>query len=180
LSSIITLQSGRPFTLFAGNGVFGDIAAPNTERVGGVPGATPSCVTVDHCATLIARNTYIGDPLYAFDLRLSRYFTFGEKYRIDLAVDAFNVFNRPNVDEVSSVYGSPVFCGAVPQHYRDATTTAIQHQSGSATCPASPPTDWLALGLLPVFVPPAPSGTFGTPRTMMNPRQFQFSLKLSF
>jgi Carboxypeptidase regulatory-like domain/TonB dependent receptor len=179
-SSIITLQSGRPFTLFAGTGTLGDLAAPNTERVGGVPGATPTCTDVQNCATLIARNTYVGDPLYSWDLRISRYFMINEKYRIDLAVDAFNVFNRPNVDEVSSVYGSPVFCGAVPKHYNDAITKAIQSQASSVGCPASLPGDWLALGLLPVFVPPNPSGTFGTPRTMLNPRELQFSLKLSF
>ena len=33
---------------------------------------------------------------------------------LDVIFDAFNVFNRDNVDEVFSVYGSPVFCGEVP------------------------------------------------------------------
>ena len=36
-SSIITLQSGRPFTLFAGNDTFGDVAGGSTDRVGGAP-----------------------------------------------------------------------------------------------------------------------------------------------
>ena len=39
-----------------------------------------------------------------------------EGLRLDLSVDAFNFLNRSNVDEVTSVYGSPVFCGgAIPQ-----------------------------------------------------------------
>jgi hypothetical protein len=52
-----------------------------------------------------ARNTYWGDSLVAWDLRVSRYFTFRETNRIEFAVDAFNALNRANVDEVTSVYG---------------------------------------------------------------------------
>ena len=123
-SSIITLQSGRPFTLFAGQNCLGDVAGLSTDRVGGLGGI---CTSVSNCATIIGRNTYIGDPLYSWDLRLSRYFQFREHLRLDLTVDAFNVFNRQNVDEVNSIYGSPVFCGApVPKHYNDATTLAIR------------------------------------------------------
>jgi Carboxypeptidase regulatory-like domain len=176
-SSIITLQSGRPFTLFAGENVFGDVAGLSTDRVGGLGGV---CTNVSNCDTTIGRNTYVGDPLYSFDLRLSRYFEFKEHMRLELIADAFNVFNRPNVDEVNYIYGSPVFCGAVPQHYKDATTRAIQGASASVACPASPPGDWLADGLLPVSVPASPNSTFGQPRTMLNPRQLQFSVKFSF
>ena len=179
-SSIITLQSGRTFTLFAGSNTFGDIAGSSTDRVGGLPGATPSCANVQTCSTIISRNTYIGDPLYSWDLRVSRYFMLREKYRVDLMFDAFNVLNRPNVDEVTSVYGSPVFCGAIPNHYKDAVTAAIQQGASSQACPVSNPGDWLAKGLLPVFVPTAPGGTFGTPRTMLNQRLLQFSVKFSF
>lgn len=99
-----------------------------------------------------------------------------------LAVDGFNILNRPNVDEVSSVYGSPVFCGAVPKSYKDATTLAIQ--SGSVSCAsqqaAGNPGAWLALGLLPVSIPSTPNPSFGLPRTMLNPRQFQFAAKFTF
>jgi outer membrane receptor protein involved in Fe transport len=178
-SSIVTLQSGRPFTLFAGQNVLGDVAGLSTDRVGGAP-IQSACPTVSNCTTTIGRNTYVGDSLYAWDLRLSRYFQLTERYRLDFSVDAFNVLNRPNVDEVNSIYGSPVFCGNIPQHYRDATSRAIQSGAGSVTCPAAPPPVWLADGLLPVTVPGTPNPVFGTPRTMLNPRQFQFSLKFSF
>jgi outer membrane receptor protein involved in Fe transport len=180
-SSIITLQSGRPFTLFAGENVFGDVAGLSTDRVGGLGGI---CTTVSNCNTTIGRNTYVGDPLYSFDLRLSRYFQIREHLRLDFTVDAFNVFNRQNVDEVNYIYGSPAFCGAVPQHYKDATTRAIQSGAASASCAseqaAAAPPAWLALGLLPVSIPNAPNATFGEPRTMLNPRQMQFSVKFSF
>jgi outer membrane receptor protein involved in Fe transport len=186
LSSIINLQSGRPFTLFAGEGVFGDIADLSTDRVGGAP-VTGTCTAVTNCGTTVSRNTYIGAPLYSWDLRLSRNFKLGEGKVLDLSFDAFNLLNHPNVDEVSSVYGSPAFCGAspaIPKHYNDATTRAIQQGAASVSCAsqqaAGNPGAWLAAGLVPVAIPNAPTATFGLPRTMFNPRQLQFSFKFSF
>ena len=191
-SSIITAQSGRPFTLFAGQNVFGDVAGLSTDRVGGPP-VQGVCNTVADCNTLIARNTYIGDPLYAWDLRLSRYFRITERVKIDLAMDIFNVFNRPNVDEITSVYGSPAFCGTspvIPRNYNDGITRAIQ--TGQVSCAPQiaqtigpgplnfPGGAFIAAGLLPVTVPNNPNPNFGLPRTMMNPRQMQFSAKLTF
>jgi len=200
-SSIITLQSGRPFTLFYGANTLNDVAGGATDRVGGagVPGA--HCATAATCQTMIPRNTYIGDPLYAWDFRLARNFHLSEKFSLEAAVDAFNALNRPNVDEVTSVYGSPVFCGAIPRHYNDATSLAIQ--AGSESCPVSanglaipgvgsfartpitdatpgascfPPT----IAASCVLIPATPNANFGKPRTMLNPRQFQFSAKFIF
>jgi outer membrane receptor protein involved in Fe transport len=161
-SSIITLQSGRPFTDFVGFDANGD-TNPVTDRVG-----------------TQARNTYYGDHLYSWDLRLSRYFEIKEKLRLDLMVDAFNVLNRPNVDEVTSVYGASVFCGTGPQptHYKDAGTANTQAQAIAFDTGTGGPTCPLSLGLTPA--PPVPNALFGTPRTMLNPRQFQFAAKFSF
>ncbi len=147
-SSVITAQSPRPFTMFVGFDANGD-TNPVTDRVG-----------------LAARNTYRGDQLVSWDLRLSRYFKFRERDKIELAVDVFNVFNRPNANEVVSVYGTYNFCsGRVPTHYKDATSIAIQQ---------------LQVGGCPVAGPPVPNPLLGTARTMFNPRQLQFSLKYSF
>jgi hypothetical protein len=159
LSSIITLQSGRPFTLFVGGDANGD-TNPVTDRVG-----------------LSGRNSYIGDPLRSWDLRLSRFFQINERTRLDVLVEAFNLLNRPNVDEVFSVYGSPIFCGAVPAKYKDSASLAIQ--SGTAACGAFTPPAGVTLPAQ-FFVPPAPNSNFGTPRTMLNPRQLQLAVKLSF
>ncbi|MGA7567590.1 MAG: TonB-dependent receptor [Terriglobales bacterium] len=186
LSSIITLQSGRPFTLFAGQNTFGDVAGLSTDRVGGSP-VTGTCTSVSNCSTIVGRNTYTGAPLYSWDLRLSRAVKVGEGKIIDLRVDSFNLLNHPNVDEVSYVYGSPAFCGAspaIPKHYNDATTRAIQAQDPSVSCATQQvegnPGAWVADGLVPVYIPDSPFSSFGKPRTMFNPRQFQFSLKFSF
>ncbi len=159
LSSIITLQSGRPFTLFVGGDANGD-TNPVTDRVG-----------------LSGRNSYIGDPLRSWDLRLSRFFQINERIRLDVIVEAFNLLNRSNVDEVFSVYGSPIFCGAVPEKYKDSASLAIQ--GGTATCGAFTPPAGVTLPAQ-FFVPPAPNSSFGTPRTMLNPRQLQLAVKLSF
>jgi outer membrane receptor protein involved in Fe transport len=148
-SSIITAQSGRPFTMFVGFDANGD-TNPVTDRVGDA-----------------ARNTYWGDSLISWDLRVSRYFTFREHNRIEFAVDVFNALNRANVDEVTSVYGTYNFCnGQVPVHYKDAASIAIQTVQNVGGCPAAGP--------------PVPNPLFGGPRTMFNPRQLQFSLKYSF
>lgn len=104
LSSIITLQSGRPFTLFVGFDANND-GNPVTDRVGSS-----------------SRNTYRGDSLQTVDVRLSRAIPLGERARLHLSLDAFNLFNRVNVDEVFSVYGAPDFIGPAPQHFGDGIT----------------------------------------------------------
>lgn len=131
-SSIITVQSPRPFTMFVGFDANND-GNPVTDRVGAS-----------------GRNSYFGDNLRSWDLRLSRTIFFpGERYRLQLMFDAFNVLNRSNFDEVYSVYGAPDFIGPVPQHFGDGITS-----------PADP--------------------YFGTPRTALNPRQLQLSAKFTF
>jgi len=149
-SSIVNLQSPRPFTMFVGNDVNGD-TNPVTDRVGWSP-----------------RNAYRGDKLYSVDLRLARAVHFSEHTRLDLAFDAFNVFNRQNVNEVTSVYGGGTidFCGTQPREFGDAASLAIQQ--GTVACPANN------------GGAPAPNPLFGTPRTMFNPRQLQISAKFSF
>jgi outer membrane receptor protein involved in Fe transport len=159
LSSVVTIQGGRPFTVFVGGDANGD-TNPVTDRVG-----------------LIARNTYIGDRLRAWDLRVSRLFPISEGVKLNLIFDAFNLLNRANVDEVFSIYGSPIFCGAAPQRYKDATSIAIQQ--GQMACPAFTPPDGVTVPAQ-FFVPTSPNPNFGTPRTMLNPRQLQFAARLTF
>src|SRR6058998_3968760 len=150
LSNIVILQSPRPFTLFVGFDANNDLI-PAADRVGN-----------------LSRNTYMGDSLQTWDIRLSRTINLGqqEKTRLELAVDAFNVLNRPNVDEVVVVYGTYNLCGGQqPRQYKDAASQAIQS---------------VQVGGCPAAGPPVPNPLFGTPRTMFNPRQLQPSMKLFF
>ena len=206
LSGIVTVETGRPFTIFYGNDTLGDIAGVATDRVGGAP-LTAQCPTVTTCNTLIPRNTYYGDGLRTLDLRVSRAFKLPENRQIELSVDAFNLLNRPNVDEVTSVYGSPVFCGTtptIPGSYKDATTIAIEHGAASTACPVGPipavPGVPQAGSLAPtpvtsslptcnfapacpegvLYIPFQPNSSFGLPRTMFNARQLQFAAKFTF
>jgi len=188
-SGIITMQAGRPFTLFYGNNTLNDVAGGATDRVGGAPVGS-SCPSVDRCQTMIPRNTYTGDPLYSGDLRLSREFHFTERMQMNLAFDVFNVLNRSNVDEVTSVYGSPVFCGTpalVPRKYNDSITKAIQQSSASTACPIGDGPVIPGVGSFAstpigtnLFIPANPNPNFGLPRTMLNARQLQFSMKFTF
>jgi hypothetical protein len=151
LSGIVTLQGARPFTAFVGFDANND-TNPVTDRVGNS-----------------ARNTYWGDKFQTVDLRILQYFKFREKQRIDVALDMFNSFNRPNVNEVTSVYGTYNYCGGqVPVRYKDAASLNIQKN----------PTSFI--GSCPAAGPPFPNTSFGAPRVMFNPRQFQLSLKYSF
>jgi hypothetical protein len=100
-SSIITVQSARPFTMFFGADGNGD-TNPVTDRVG-----------------LSTRNAYWGDKLGTWDLRLTQFIKLHEQQKIEIAFDVFNALNRPNVNEVASVYGAPIFLAGVPNHYKD-------------------------------------------------------------
>ncbi len=150
-SDILNLQSGRPFTIFVGNDINND-TNPVTDRVG-----------------LSRRNSYRGDHLYSNDVRVAYNINLAERKKLQVAFDAFNVFNRQNVDEVTSVYGGGTidFCGTPPTHFGDAASLAIQKVS--VGCDAA--TNGGA---------PIPNPLFGTPRTMFNPRQLQLSAKFTF
>jgi hypothetical protein len=114
LSSIITLQSARPFTLFVGFDANND-GNPVTDRVGNSP-----------------RNSYRGDTLETVDLRLARAIHIGERKLLNLSVDAFNLLNHANIDEVFSVYGAPDFIpNQVPTHFGD----GISGPSGAVSAP---------------------------------------------
>jgi len=149
LSNIVTLQSPRPFTLFVGFDANNDLI-PAADRVGN-----------------LSRNTYKGDSLQTWDIRLARTFHFArEGTRLEIAVDAFNLMNHVNVDEVVGVYGTYNLCGGQePREYKDSASLAIQSSQ---------------VGSCPVAGPPEPNPLFGTPRTMFNPRQMQLSMKLMF
>ena len=89
---IVTLQSPRYFTKFAGFDANGDIFGAN-DRVGIEP-----------------RNTFEGDSMKALDLRVSRGFNLSEKVRLQGMFEAFNVFNTLNVRFFNTTYGAADFC----------------------------------------------------------------------
>jgi outer membrane receptor protein involved in Fe transport len=88
VSSLVSIESGRPFNIFVGRDANGD-GNPNSDRPG-----------------LIGRNEYEGPGYASVDLRVSRDFRVGDKTRLELLLDMFNLFNRNNVKDINTVWGS--------------------------------------------------------------------------
>jgi hypothetical protein len=68
---------------------------------------------------LLGRNTYRGDGLVNFDVRLSRLFRLSERAQLEAIAEAFNLFNNLNVTDINTVYGAPDFIGPAPQSFND-------------------------------------------------------------
>jgi hypothetical protein len=88
LSSLISLESGRPFNIFAGRD-FNLDGNPNSDR-----------------PALIGRNIYAGPSYASVDVRISREFQAGAQARLELLLDIFNLVNRENVKDINTVWGS--------------------------------------------------------------------------
>jgi Carboxypeptidase regulatory-like domain len=87
LSTILRLESGRPYNLTAGVDV-------NMDGDGGL-GDRPNG---------IGRNTGISPGFANLDLRLTRSLTVKENYRIQIFAEIFNLFNRVNISQFSRVF----------------------------------------------------------------------------
>lgn len=93
VAPIVTLSSGRPVNALTGADEEYSRAFPFASRPLG-----------------FARNSMRTTSFVNFDLRVLKYFPMGGRRRLDLVVEAFNLFNHPNVLSLSSSFGS----GAVP------------------------------------------------------------------
>lgn len=102
---------------------------------------------------LLGRNTYQGGNFRNVDLRVERAIPFKISQReahATFSVEIFNLFNRKNVIDVNNIYGAGDLIGPEPKHYGDGVQGAI------------------------------PLLRFGTPRSVADMRQLQFSARLSF
>jgi hypothetical protein len=114
VAPIIELSSGRPFNIITNTDANGDQASqtdrPNVLSDGTlcVPGETiggrvcGSIFETDANNNLIFANGNLGrnsgrtHSYASFDLRLSRAIRFGERFRLELIAEGFNLFNRFN------------------------------------------------------------------------------------
>jgi outer membrane receptor protein involved in Fe transport len=87
-AALVSLESGRFFTVFTGADSNGD-GNPNSDRHG----------TLD-------RNTLEGPTYRSVDVRVAREFPLGGRVRGELGVDVFNLFDRTNVRDLNTVWGS--------------------------------------------------------------------------
>ncbi len=102
------------------------------------------------------RNTFKGDSYNTVDMRLSRTFGITERFQMQAMAEGFNLLNRENIRYFNTVYGAVDFCPFDP----GATGC------GGSTNPGN------LLG--------SPLSSFGTPRSVFNPRQVQLALRFSF
>jgi hypothetical protein len=87
LGSLVTVESGRPFNVFAGFDANGD-GNPLSDRPG-----------------TLGRNTLIGPGYASVDVRVARPFKFTERLSSELSFDFFNLFNRVNIRDINTFYG---------------------------------------------------------------------------
>jgi hypothetical protein len=91
IAPIVTLSSGRPVNPLTGSDEERSRAFPLTSRPFG-----------------LARNSLHTPGFINVDIRALKYFPFGERRRLDLVVEAFNLFNHPNVLSLDPFFGSGV------------------------------------------------------------------------
>jgi hypothetical protein len=89
LSSLVAVESGRPFTVFTGFDANND-GNPLSDRPG-----------------TLGRNTLIGPGFASFDARVARPIRLTERWNSEFSVDFFNLFNRVNIRNLNTFYGSP-------------------------------------------------------------------------
>src|SRR5579884_1624162 len=128
LAPIIEVSSGRPFNVITGEDTRLDLGASQARpSVGGgttspyIKGVTFGvanvCLANDGssfsvpgvtdlgagCIGDLGRNRFVTPGFFQWDLRLSRRIPFGERVKLDLIADAFNLFNRTNIASVNQL-----------------------------------------------------------------------------
>ncbi len=111
IAPIIEISSGRPFNIITNTDTNNDQSSqtdrPSVLADGSlcVPGRTAGCTPLitngEFSIGNLGRNRGITHSFASFDLRLSRAFHFGERFRIDLIAEGFNLFNRFNEGSAS-------------------------------------------------------------------------------
>jgi outer membrane receptor protein involved in Fe transport len=136
-STIAQFQSGTPYSALVSNDPNNDGNRSNDRLPGTV------------------RNQFTTPSIYQFDMRLTRSIPLRESMRIRLILEAFNVFNHPNVATVNNTF------------------FAFSSPAGVNTL--TPPNFLTAFGTPRTFSSPA-SGT----TTFVTPRQLQLAVKFDF
>ncbi|HEX8501336.1 MAG TPA: carboxypeptidase-like regulatory domain-containing protein [Pyrinomonadaceae bacterium] len=125
VSGILTLQTGQPFTVNSAFDVNRDgNATDRLDRTDGLiaasgddgvrltlaPGVSPlSLLAPDGEAGSVGRNTFRAAGLANFDLAVTKHLNYGDRYRLFLRTEIFNLFNRTNFAIPERVLESPGF-----------------------------------------------------------------------
>ena len=95
------ISSGGTTSPFISGVQFGvaDECRANDGSAFSVPGISPPA----GCNGNLGRNRFVGPGFFQFDLRLSKDIPFGERFKLQLIADSFNLFNRTNVAALNQV-----------------------------------------------------------------------------
>lgn len=94
LSTIISINSGRPYNLIAGLDL----------NQNDIPFDRPVEKGPDGKLRTIGRNAGISPGFANVDMRLSRNLNINEKYKLSFYGEVFNLFNRVNIDQFNRLY----------------------------------------------------------------------------
>ena len=89
---------------FFGSGARAGVTSGGDRR--GIGAATGSRLRAD--GTVVPRNSFVGDQIHRVDLRISKVFPIGPRFRIEGLIDAFNLFNRENYNAYTLTETSPL------------------------------------------------------------------------
>src|SRR5687767_14260563 len=117
IATIVQSQSGNPVNIVTSNATLNGV--PNSVRpdlvapiriIGSVDQwfDPASFAAVPRFGTL-GRNVVIGPAFHNTDLSVSKAVTVASRYRLQLRVDVFDLFNHPNFGPPGNVVGSPTF-----------------------------------------------------------------------
>jgi len=140
LSPIIEVASGRPFNVISGSDSRLDLGASQARpSVGGatsdpfIPGVTfgPASLCLNNsgkpftnlipgvtppagCDGTLGRNRFTMPGFFQWDMRLSRRIPMGERMKLDLIADGFNLTNRTNIAAVNQLCDPGSFAAPNP------------------------------------------------------------------
>jgi hypothetical protein len=103
-STIVTMATGQPVTPY--------VSGYPSGLDGGVTGAVAYAGATSGRAGWLPRNAYTAPGLHDVDFRLSRQFAIGERVKLALVGDAFNLFNHTNVVSVNTTAFNYLAAGA--------------------------------------------------------------------
>jgi hypothetical protein len=118
IAPIVEMSSGRPFNILSNQDTNND-QSNQTDRpavsgggllcVPGTNGCTPLITNGQFSTGDLSRNMGITHKYFSFDARLMKSLRFGERVRVDLIAEGFNLFNRfneaaasPFIDDVNA------------------------------------------------------------------------------
>jgi hypothetical protein len=96
--SLVSSGTTSPYISGAEFGV-ADVCLANDGSTFSVPFVTPPA----GCDGSLGRNRFFTPGFFQFDLRLAKRIPFGERFRLELIADGFNLFNRTNVAAVNQL-----------------------------------------------------------------------------